>query len=255
MNDIQRVTLRVLAERGDNRWGRGRDYLFPLVRAEVPSLQPLELMEALWDLQGRGFVFTDFSQSAPQNWKWRLSSKGQRMVESGDEYRPEDPDGYVAQLRGHIPEVDDLVVKYATEALRAHEASCFLASSVMMGVASERAFQLLGDSFGDWLDETDEARFRKVFDNSRATYVAKFAEFRKRLEPRKSQLPPDTADGLSLVLDAVLDLLRVNRNDAGHPTGRDVDRGASFVGLQMLGVYLERLYALRAFFISSVERG
>lgn len=56
---------------------------------------------------------------------------------------------------------------------------------------------------------------------------------------------------MSLTLDSVLDLLRITRNEAGHPTGRVVDRDEAFINLQMFARYLKKLYQLRAFFRQS----
>jgi hypothetical protein len=56
---------------------------------------------------------------------------------------------------------------------------------------------------------------------------------------------------MALTLDSVLDLLRINRNEAGHPTGRKVDRDEAYINLQMFARYLQKLYALRTFFLGS----
>jgi hypothetical protein len=49
-------------------------------------------------------------------------------------------------------------------------------------------------------------------------------------------------------MDAVADLLRITRNDAGHPTGRNVDEGTAYVNLQMAGRYIEKMAVLRQHF-------
>ncbi|MGO8683651.1 MAG: hypothetical protein ACLQUT_03590, partial [Thermoleophilia bacterium] len=147
-------------------------------------------------------------------------------------------------------DLDDLVQLYVTESLEAYNASCYLASSVMIGVASERAFQLLGEAFAAWLPETESNKFRSVFDHPSRTYSSKFFEFRKRLEPRKPSLPTEFSDNMALTLDSVLDLLRVTRNEAGHPTGRRVKRDDAYMNLHMFARYLEKMFELRAFFLS-----
>jgi hypothetical protein len=55
---------------------------------------------------------------------------------------------------------------------------------------------------------------------------------------------------MALTLDSVLDLLRITRNEAGHPTGRRVDSNEAYINLQMFGRYLTKLYDLRAFFLA-----
>lgn len=247
--NLRRLILETLATSGDHRWGRGRDYLLPeLQKRSSEALTSRQVMEALWGLLAEGLVFVDYQQSASENWVWVLTERGRRVVEAGDDYEPDDPEGYLDRLQSRIAGVDELVLLYSREALRAYNASCYLASSVMLGVASERAFQLLGEAFASWVPEAEGKRFRQTFDSPRQHYLAKFSEFRRRVESRKPDLPPELADNMALTLDSVADLLRVNRNEAGHPTGRRVDRGEAYINLQMFARYLKKLYAFREFF-------
>ncbi len=61
-------------------------------------------------------------------------------------------------------------------------------------------------------------------------------------------MPGELADGMSLTLDSVLDVLRTYRNDADHPTGKRISRDDAFINLQMFVRYLQKLYALKNFF-------
>lgn len=128
-------------------------------------------------------------------------------------------------------------MRYVREALRAFNARCYLACSVMLGVASEQAFRGLAEAFVAANGEQG-GKLGKLLLNPRSTYATRFEEFRKRLEPLRSALPHDLADVLTL--DAVAELLRVTRNSVGHPTGADVDEDTARVHLQMAGLYLER---------------
>lgn len=146
-----------------------------------------------------------------------------------------DPKGYLIRLRREAPELDDLAARYVREALRAFNARCYLACSVMLGVASEQAFRGLAEAFVDANGEQDR-RLGRLLLNPRSTCATRFEEFRKRLEPLRSTLPHDLADVLTL--DAVAELLRITRNSVGHPTGADVDEDTAGVHLQMAGLYL-----------------
>ncbi len=68
----------------------------------------------------------------------------------------------------------------------------------------------------------------------------------KVLEPMRPQLPDDLSD--ILTLDAVADLLRITRNDAGHPAGRQVDEDTAYTHLQMAARYLQKMSTLGAYF-------
>jgi len=51
-------------------------------------------------------------------------------------------------------------------------------------------------------------------------------------------------------MDSILDLLRIYRNESGHPTGRNISREDAFINLQMFARYLEKIYKLKSFFES-----
>jgi hypothetical protein len=89
-------------------------------------------------LVGDGLVFLDPAGqgSGTDNWYWRLSKLGIKAA-TGGPWEPRDPEGYLKRLRAHSPAVDAVAVDDVTEALRAFNARCYLATSVMLGVASE----------------------------------------------------------------------------------------------------------------------
>lgn len=218
------------------------------------------LLRALWQLVSGGYMFVDFTRDnanptnwsdSPQNWRWMLTDRGRRLARSKEnEIEPDDQEGYLRLLQGQVPDLDDQILLYVVEALRAYHGEAHLASTVMLGVASERAFQLLGEAFLKWLPAKEAQTFAETFDNPKRNYINKFEEFRRRLEPKKSVLPVDFADNMALNLDSVMDMLRINRNEAGHPTGRIFGESEAYINLQVFARYIVKLYALRGFFIS-----
>jgi len=118
----------------------------------------------------------------------------------------------------------------------------------MLGVASEAAFLEMARAFADWLPEKEGGNLKDVIEGKRSNFINRFVEFRKRIDGHKHKLPDSLSDGMALTLDAVLDLLRINRNEAGHPTGKQLDRADAFINLQMFARYLEKMYRLKAFF-------
>lgn len=251
---LQSSILKLLAGTGvDRRLGQGQYYFPQLVMhqfSENDRPTPDQVAEILWTLLGQGLVYIDMSQSAPTNWQWRLSSLGLSAV-SDQEVNPDDPSGYLTRLRTMVPQASQTVLCYADEAVRSYTNRCYLASATMLGVASEAAFLEVATAFGAWLPGEQGQKFLSVLNNPRQNYIAKFSEFRKRVEPEKPKLPTALADGMALTMDSVLDLLRIYRNDAGHPTGKDVTREDAFINLQMFARYLQKLYLLKAFFESN----
>lgn len=177
--------------------------------------------EDRWRVACDGLVYLDTvgQGSGTDNWQWKLSKTGIQAI-SGGTWEPRDPEGYLNRIRRHSPDIDPVAIRYLSEALSAFNARCYLATSVMLGVASERAVDGLARAV---LDRRGDAakRLRQALENPRASQLSRFTEMRKQLEPIRSELPEGLAD--TVTLDAVADLLRVTRNEAGHPTGADID--------------------------------
>lgn len=132
------------------------------------------------------------------------------------------------------------------EALRAFNARCYMASSVMLGVASERVVDDLGHALADRLG-TKAAKLSKLLSSPTSRTAAQFDEMRKLL------VQLDFPDGLTdtLTLDAVADLLRISRNNAGHPTGAAVDEDTAHTHLQMAARYLQKMTSLKAHLVTA----
>jgi hypothetical protein len=229
----------------------GESYLPAEIR-QRSGCRPHEVWEALWGLVGDGLIYLDpagqASGSSQDNWCWRLSSIGVSAAEGGS-WEPRDPEGYLRRLRRDIPDVDPIVIRYVEEALGAFNARCYLAASVMLGVASEQAFLQLARTVAAAL-APNASRLAKALENPRASQHSRFVELRKLLEPRRPQLPHELAD--TLTLDAVSDLLRITRNEAGHPTGSAVDEDTARTHLLIASGYLKKVAELQRHFSSAM---
>lgn len=224
------------------------------VRLRRP-IQKMDLAEQLWLLVSQGLAFTDMQESSHENWMWHLSDLGRKAAESECEFDPHDPEGYLKRLQSKVANLDPSVLMYSREALTAFNSACYLATSVMLGVASEKAFLLLAEAFGGWLPESEGSNLRRKLDNQRASFSDKFDEFRKKAEPRRKEFPEEFAENMSLNIDAVCDLIRVYRNEAGHPTGKRVDRDDAYVNLQMFARYIQKVFGLITFFQTNHTQG
>ena len=257
MNDskttLQSTILRLLADpRTDKRMGRaalGVQYFMKAVHeASPPDKKPSieQITQTLWQLLGRGLVYLSIEQPAPENWKWQLTDSG-RLSSQDEIFNPDDPERYLSRIKRGIPDVSDLVLLYAKESVYCYINERYLASTVMLGVSSEAAFIEMAKASVTWLGAAGE-KLSKILNRQNESYVNKFKEFRKRVEPRKTELPEDIADNINLTFDSIIDLLRISRNETGHPTGKIVSREDQYISLQMFGRYLEKLYALKTFF-------
>lgn len=245
--DVRTAVLqRLVVARGDNRFNPA--YLVNPIAQEV-GCHPYLVWEALWGLVGDGLIYLDPAGQGTDNWQWRPSQIGIKAATSGS-WEPRDPEGYLRRLRRFQPPIDEGALLYVEEALRAFNARCYLATSVMLGVAAERVFNGVAAAFVS-AHPTTTTKLSAALNNPSSSQNVRFKELRKALEPIRAQLPSDLADPLTL--DAVADLLRITRNEAGHPSGRQIDEDTAYTHLQMGARYLQKMTELRAHFEAQAE--
>jgi len=249
-SSLQGIILELLADPNVNK-KLGRHYFLERVRKSFPEREAPHfnlISQTIWTLLGKGFIYIDINQPAPQNWEWRLTTTGEDAT-NDDQYNPDFPDRYIEDLKNKIPKISETVLLYLKESLCCYHNDNYLASAVMLGVASEAAFLEMASESIPWFDSAGE-KLQKLLDKPAEPFVNKFVEFRKRIEPRKNELPTEISDNMSLTFDSILDTLRIVRNESGHPTGKKVSRDDQYISFHMFGRYLTKMYILRDFFIS-----
>lgn len=134
-----------------------------------------------------------------------------------------DPDGYLANFRDATPEPDPEMMRYLEECASVFRGSHFLATIVLLGIASERLIEVLAESLRDALGEpTGTKWFEKKYSKKR--YIsARFKELSKELvqaydEDLKSE---KLKDPFQSVVTCTFEQIRVARNDIAHPRGRE----------------------------------
>jgi len=165
-----------------------------------------------------------------------------RTVVQHREIQPHDPDGYLSQLTKDIPNIDSEIIEYVTESLHGYQRGLMLSSAVMLGGASEKAFILLLEELTNAL--TDPAR-RKRFTKLQQEMGTKsrFNKVKQELLTNRSKMPPDVKENLGTYLDGIFNVIRVTRNEAGHPTGKTPKRDITFVNLRLFLPY-KKIYQL-----------
>lgn len=251
-HQLQTVLLKILHAGIDSRLGRGDAYFADAVTKAMPQVKKSDIMQVVWGLICQGLVFIDYSQPSPDNWKIILTEAGRQAV-LDEEMNPDNSGEYLERLQKRVPQMSSIVLDYAREALTAYNSRIYLASTVMLGVASEAAFLEVVESCSKWLPVTESKKLSVCIENKKTNISGTFHEFRKRVEPQKNEIPEDISDNMALFLDSILDLLRINRNEAGHPTGKKIFREDAKICLEMFARYLEKLYQLKDFFDSNVQ--
>jgi len=212
-----------------------------------------EILSTFWSLLSDGNIYFDHWDKYPANWQILISKKGKYILSGDERYNPFDPESYIKHIYNSINEIDKSIIIYLRESLKSFNNDCFLSSSVMLGVASEKAFLLLCHSFIDWLPDgkTEKENLKTIVDNPKLNFINKFTEFRKRIEPYKPELPSEFSDNMSLNLDSICDLIRMHRNESGHPTGKYIDKSDAYANIRLFASYLEKIYGLIRFFKSN----
>jgi len=182
-------------------------------------------------------------------WTWgdyRLTKYGEDVV-SNPEYQPHDPDGYLSRIKKEVCKIDSVIIRYLEEGLSCYRDNLLLAAAVMIGCAAEKAMLLLVEAFGNAIaDANNKAKFEKEV-KSRMISV-KYNALWKRLEPLSCSLPNSLGDDLHVILDRIFDLIRTTRNEAGHPTGKKVERETIHANLLLFPSYCKRVYKLIEYF-------
>jgi hypothetical protein len=223
----------VLARR-DNR----QIQAFPLQRL---SGEEAELVrDVFWDLFRQGYITIGLNDHNAEWPFFRLSHFGKTTLAQGDPYRFTDTSSYLRVVRSHVPDLDDLTSVYLDQAIRSFYAGCMLAACVMLGVATENRFLRLVQAVQASPSLT--TTFRPV--DEERTILQKITKFWNLLRPTVPRLPPEVREDLETHFMTILSVIRTFRNEAGHPSGREVSREQTYVLLQMFAPYARKLALL-----------
>ena len=216
-----------------------------------PMYMPLEDREKIrimiWQLILQGIVVPGGYEHEPNFASLKITEYGKEVLETG-EMLAYDPDGFMKGLRSSVPRIDDVILTYVEEALRSFMSGCYFASTVMLGVASEQGILLLIEQYENSIqDNARRSQFESDVEQARSI-MRKFETFRKEIEPRKKELRQNVCDDLDIQLDGIFNYIRINRNDAGHPTGRKMTRQEALSLITVFPNYIRTLYKLIDYF-------
>ena len=176
------------------------------------------------------------------NWPFFTVTAHGRAALAETAYTPYDPDGYLARLRTDVPRVDPVIVRHLEEALGCLRHSFRLASAVMLGCAAEKALLLLMESYTDSLGDSRARKLRQRMESR--GIKRRYDEFWASFTTGMGDLPSELSDNVEGIIGQTFNLIRETRNDAGHPTGKDVEKEALHTNLILFPTYCKRLYAL-----------
>jgi|BarGraNGADG00212_1021973.scaffolds.fasta_scaffold08248_2 hypothetical protein len=212
-----------------------------------PQVLAFHIVEVFWQLLLEGIVAPGMNSSNMDLPWFHLTSYGHAVLqqESG---HPHDPAGYLERVRSRVPAPDDTVMAYLSESLTAFRRGTIVAAAVMLGVAAERVFLLVCDGIlGALGDPREKATFERLVE--RFAMKPKLDWVHEKLQVVQNRRLAGFPENATLMVTAVYDLLRSQRNDLGHP--REVppklDRQELFANLQVFPRFYETAEQLRTF--------
>ena len=213
-----------------------------------PSLSNADreiFLEVFWGLFREGVTTLGMNDSNRQFPFFRVSAFGQRILANQDTYFFHDVSSYEAMIRKEVREVDPVTLVYLKEAMQAFRAGAILASSVMLGVATEHTFLLMLEIAV--ANTTWGTKFNKA--NNERMILTKVTKFKDVLDGNLTALTPQIREDLDTHFAGILSIVRNFRNQSGHPSGHIISREQCYVLLQLFVPYAKKMYQLQEFFV------
>jgi len=145
------------------------------------------------------------------------------LCDTANRIQVHDPDGYLANFLKAEPPPDPEMMRYLRECVSVFRGGHFLATVVLLGIASERLIEVLAESVRDALGEPEGTKwFDKKF-SKQWLISRRFKALSDRLvEKYEQDLKREKLKGpLDCVVKPTFDRIRCARNDIAHPSGRE----------------------------------
>jgi hypothetical protein len=165
-----------------------------------------------------------------------------------EDWLPYDPEGYIRALKVRVPEIDDVTLAYAGESIAAFNRRNLLSATLTLGVASENLMLLLIEAYVNFL-KTDPKRQAALQKRIADRWIyTQYKEFKQDFSKDVKLLPKELQGDWETYLDGVFNFIRVNRNAAGHPTGKQQSAKVVYANLQIFADYARYISDLIKFF-------
>jgi len=191
-------------------------------------------LEYLAHLARIGVIATPGDQISSVTMPRLLVTEKGRAVLSRREESPHNQNRYLQAVTGRVSQPDGVVMAYVAEAVEAWASGLYRSSAVMLGCACEELILLLAAEIATARVAPYSANLSRTLSAVRPAHISTiFADIRGALSEMalKKRLPAYLADGIDRRLSSIFDHARILRNDAGHPTGKEVTSAEAEDGL------------------------
>jgi hypothetical protein len=174
---------------------------------------------------------------------WITITEYGREIFTSENWLPYDPDGYVNELKLQVPDLDDVTLSYIAESVAAFNRRYLLSATITLGVASENLMLLLIEAYTKSIkDPVRQSSFRKKTEDKWIS--TQYKVFKKEFPADVKSLGKELQSDWETYLDGIFNFIRLNRNDAGHPTGKELSAKVVNANLQIFAEYAKYVCAL-----------
>lgn len=204
--------------------------------------------ELLQEFVNNNVLFIGYGDQEGFPW-FTVTEYGRKCIAEGN-LLPFDPEGYLVALSKRVPGLDATALTYLREAISTYNRGFYLSSAVSLGVASEHLVLRLIDAYVN--THADPVKRAKVQQRFEGKFIfTQYSQFKKELEGLKASIPAELLKDYETHLDGVFNLIRLVRNQSGHPSGIVPDQAIVFANLQAFSFFAVRVTTLEAHFAST----
>lgn len=190
-----------------------------------------------------GFLYPGTSGDANSGYPWLSITTHGAEAFMLEDWLPYDPEGYLKALKDKVPEMDNVTFAYIGESISAFNRRHLLSATITLGVASENLMLILIEAYRNWLKDPRKTKFQKRIEDR--WIATQYREFKKEFAADVKSLPKELQSDWEIYLDGIFNFVRLNRNDAGHPTGKELSAKVVFANLQIFADYARYIFDLK----------
>lgn len=216
---------------------------------QFPNEDTKMIRSILWQLVGLGILIPR-QMLDERNQFFDISEYGGRVLSQTAE-SPYDPFEFNRRMRETAPLLEPDTFEFLKEAVACFLGRYFRASAVMIGLASENEVLKLIELFRNTLGPSGRPSYSRAIGNAR-TLRSKFDVLYSRLRSIRGTLPYQIRE-LDTWLLGTFQVIRMHRNDAGHPTGLNPSSEDVFGTLSLFLTYANRLSQLKEHLLTQAQ--
>ena len=207
--------------------------------------------EIVWDLILERVLAIGLNKANPA-WPFlRLTSYGKSFRGNVETVCIHDVTGMLNLLDKNVASCDSVIKVYFGECLNTYCINSLLSSSVMLGCAAEKLICILFSSYVNWLRRANQKEHDNLLKFESRNISRKFDELVKSMKAHKDDISVNDMDDFDLIVSSLFSIIRQNRNDAGHPTGKAINRDELQTMIYVFINYCKKVYSFIEFFDSS----